>query len=65
MMVREVAVDVAEELDDVAAEAPIQLGRERAGDAVAAIDGDAHRPRELDVAGDAVEVRRARCPRVR
>ena len=41
MMIGKVAVDVAEELDDVAAEPAIQLGRERAGDAVAAVDRDA------------------------
>src|SRR5438477_328121 len=31
--------------------------RQHAGDAIAAVDGDAHRPRELDVAGDALDVR--------
>ena len=47
----------------------IQRRREGAGDAVAAVDGDLHRPRELDVADDAVEVRRrdvvraVACPR--
>ena len=55
MMIGEIAVDVAEELDDVAAEAPIELGCERAGDAVAAVDRDAHRTRELDVADDSVD----------
>src|SRR6185437_12951259 len=56
MMIRKAPVDVAEEQGDVAAEPPVEVGRECAGNAVAAIDGDAHRPREMNVAGDAIEV---------
>ncbi len=55
-MVREVAVDVAEERGDRAAEAPEELRGVRAGDAVAAVDRDRHRPGEADVPDDALEV---------
>ena len=41
MMVGEVAVDLAEELLHRAAEPAVELGRGRAGDAVAAVDDDA------------------------
>ena len=58
MMIRKVAVDLAEKLGYRAAEAAKQGRCERAGHAVAAIDSDLERTRELDVAGDAIEVRR-------
>src|SRR5581483_10504313 len=56
MMVRKVAVDLAIELGYVATQAAQQFGRVSAGDPVAAVDGDAHLARELDVADDAIEV---------
>src|SRR5436190_10240732 len=57
MMVREASIDFAVELRHLAPEAAVKPRRQHAGDAVAAIDGDAHRPRELDVADDALDVR--------
>ena len=56
VVVREGAVDVAEQFDDVAAERAVQPRRDRAGHAVAAVDGDLHRPRQLHVADDARQV---------
>src|SRR4029079_672624 len=55
--VGEGAIHFAIQLRYLAAKAPIELRSEHAGDAVAAIHGDAHRPRELHVAHDAVDVR--------
>ncbi|MNS74854.1 hypothetical protein D3C72_1083400 [compost metagenome] len=56
MVVREIAIDFAEQFDDFAAHAAEQVARERAGHAIAAIDGDLDRARQLDVAQDALEV---------
>ena len=56
MVVGEVAIDLAEELDHLAAEAPIELGGEGSGHAVAAVDRDLHRPGELHVPGDPAEI---------
>ncbi|ABA49073.1 hypothetical protein BURPS1710b_3142 [Burkholderia pseudomallei 1710b] len=56
VVVREVAVDVGEELDEFAAERLEQARRERARDAVARIDDELQRPREPDVADDALDV---------
>ena len=47
MMIRKAAVHVAEKFLYLAAETTIQFRRKRACDAVAAIDGNAHRAREL------------------
>ena len=52
-MVREVAVDLGVHLAHVAAQRTQHARRRRARDAVARIDHDLHRPRELGVAGDA------------
>jgi len=60
-VVGEVAVDLAEELLHLAAEAPVELRGEGAGRAVAAVDGDAHQAPELHVAHDGA--RRMRAPR--
>ena len=57
MVVGEAAVDFAVQLGDFAAQAAIKPRREHASDAVAAVHRDAHRPRELHVAGDALDVR--------
>ena len=57
MMVGKGAVDFAIQRRHFAAEAAEQLGRSCAGDTVAAVDGDVHRPREPDIAGDARQVR--------
>jgi hypothetical protein len=56
MMVREVAVDTAVQLDHLAAEGPQDARGGGAGDAVARVDHDLHRTRELAVARDAVRV---------
>ena len=56
VMVGEAAVDVAVELDDLAAEPAIEFPRGRAGDAVAAIDRDLHRAREARIRNDAQQV---------
>ena len=56
MVVGEGAVHLAEHFFDLAAHAAIEFWREGAGHAVAAIDDDLHRPRQLDVADDAAEV---------
>ena len=56
MVVREIAIDVAEQFDDLAAHAAEQVAREGAGHAIAAVDGDLDRARQLDVAQDALQV---------
>ena len=56
MVVREVAVHLAEELDHLAAQPAEERRREGARRAVAAIDRDRHGARELHVGGDAVQV---------
>ena len=56
VVIGEVAVDFAEQLFDFAAHAAIECAGKGAGHAVAAIDGDFHRARELDVADDAREI---------
>src|SRR5207248_11001201 len=56
MVVREAAVDLAVELGDLAAEAPVEARRQHPGDAVAAVDRDLHRACELHVADDALDV---------
>jgi hypothetical protein len=43
------AVDLAEKLDDLAAEPPVEGRGVRARDAVAAVDGNAHQALELHV----------------
>ena len=53
MVVREVAVDLGVELVHGAAERAQDAGRRRAGDAVAGVDRDRHRPRQRAVADDA------------
>ena len=58
MVVGEVAVDLAEQLDHLAAEGAEDAGRRGAGDAVAGVDHDLHRAGQLDVRHDAVAVRR-------
>ena len=55
-MIREIAVDFAEEFLHRAAESAIEIGRGSAGDAVAAVDGDFHRSCELDAADDVFEI---------
>ncbi|MGF6939820.1 hypothetical protein OKW41_008982 [Paraburkholderia sp. UCT70] len=57
MVIREVAVDFGEQFDEFAAELPEQLRREPTGHAVAGIDDDLDRTRELHVAHDALEIR--------
>ncbi len=47
-MVREAAVGLAVELDDLAAESPQELGGEAARDAVAGVHHDLERPRQVD-----------------
>ena len=56
VMVREIAVDFAEQRDDLAAEALEQFRGNRAGHAVAAIHDDLHRAGQLDVADDFLDV---------
>ncbi len=56
VMVGEIAVDFAEQRDDLAAEAREQFRCDRAGDAVAAVHDDLQRPGELDVADDLFNV---------
>jgi hypothetical protein len=56
VVVGEVAVHLAEELDHLAAQGAEQRGRRGTGHAVAAVHHDLHRPRELHVAHDAVAV---------
>ncbi|EXI69840.1 MAG: hypothetical protein AW08_00333 [Candidatus Accumulibacter adjunctus] len=58
MVVREAAVDGAEQFDEFATEGPEELRRDATGDAVAAVDGDLHRPCQADVAADPRQVRR-------
>ena len=55
MVIRERAIDVAEQLDHFGAHAAIQVARKRTGHAVAAVDRDLDRARQLDVADDALE----------
>src|SRR5258706_9922480 len=57
MVTREGPVGLAVELRHLAAQLSIQARCQHSGDTVAAIDRDAHRPRELDVACDALDVR--------
>ena len=56
MMVREGAVDIAEQRHDFAAHAFEHRRRDRAGDAVAAIDHDLELVLDRHVAGDALDV---------
>src|SRR6266849_777254 len=56
MMVRKAPVDLAVELGHLAAQAPVEPRREHAGDAVAAVDRDMERPRQLYVGGDALDI---------
>ncbi len=56
VVVREGAIDVAEQFDDVAAERAVQPRRDRATDAIAAVDRDLHRPGQLHVADDTRQV---------
>ncbi len=58
MMIREMAVDLAEQFTHRAAKRPEQRRRHGTGHAVAAIDGHVHRPRKLHVGDDALEVAR-------
>src|SRR5260221_142470 len=50
------AVDLAVELQHLAAQAPVEFARGGAGDAVAAVDCDFHGTREAHIGGDAIEV---------
>nr|GEU28095.1 hypothetical protein [Tanacetum cinerariifolium] len=56
VVIGERAVHFAEQLDHFAAHAAIQVAGKRASHAVAAIDGDLDRTRQLDVANDAFQV---------
>ena len=56
VVVREIAVDFAEQRHDLATEALEQFRGDRTGDAVAAIHDDFHRPRQLDIADDLVDI---------
>ena len=56
MVIREVAVDLREQLDQLATQRLEQTRREFAGHAVAGIDHDLHRTHRLDVADDAVKI---------
>ncbi|MNW17874.1 hypothetical protein D3C71_2172130 [compost metagenome] len=56
MVVREMAVDIAKQLDDLAAKPPEQVADEGASHAVTGVQGDFHRTGQLDVADDTVEV---------
>jgi hypothetical protein len=56
MVIREAAVDFAEQLDQLAAERAEEFRGDAAGHAVAAVDDDLHRPRQPDVAGDPRQV---------
>jgi len=55
-MIGKVAVHLAKQFLDLAAQGAEQLGSERAGHAVAAIDGDFQRAHRLHVGGDARDV---------
>ena len=57
MMVRELAVHVAKEFGDLAAQRAEQLRRHRPRHAVAAVDDDAHRAREAHIRSDARQIR--------
>ncbi len=57
MMIRERSIDVAKQLDHIAAEAPVKRRRHCARDPVAAVDRDLHRPRQLHVGGNRREIR--------
>ena len=56
MMIRKRAVDFAIELAYFASQATIQLGRERTGHTVAAVDDDVERAGELHVRDDTRQV---------
>jgi len=56
MVVREIAVDLRVQVDHLAAERTQDCRGARAGDAVAGVDDDPHRPRQPAVRGDAVRV---------
>src|SRR3972149_10496182 len=56
VMIWKVSIDLAIEFGHVRAKASKQFRRVRPGDAVAAIDGDAHLAGEFDVAGYAIEI---------
>ena len=58
VMIGESAVDIAEQLDDLAAQATIELRGHRTGNTIAAVDRDLHRPGELDVSRDRIQIRR-------
>ena len=53
VVIGEIAVDLAEHFFDLAAECAVQGASEGARHAVAAVDDELHRPRELDVGDDA------------
>ena len=56
MVVGEGTIDFAEQFFDAAAQFAVKLRRGGAGNAVAAIDGDAHGPRQFDRADDAFKI---------
>ncbi|KAG0935060.1 hypothetical protein G6F31_015990 [Rhizopus arrhizus] len=58
VVIGEGAVDLAEQFRDLAAQRPEQLGRDRAGDAVAAVDRDLHGARQFDAGRHARDVGR-------
>ena len=57
VMVREMPIDFAEQLNHFAAERAVQIAGEGTGDAIAAIDRDFHWPRQFYVAGYPLQVR--------
>ncbi|KFB71375.1 MAG: hypothetical protein AW09_003477 [Candidatus Accumulibacter phosphatis] len=58
VMVRKIAIYLAEQFHQLTSQRAKELRGEAAGDAVAAVDDDLHWPRQADVAGDAREVGR-------
>ena len=56
MMVRKPAVDLAEQFAHRAPHAAVQFGGERPWNSVAAVDDDSHRPRQLHIAENALQI---------
>ena len=56
MMIRKIAIDLAEQFGNLATHRAIQVAGKCAGHPVAAVNDDLHRPRQPDVAADAFEV---------
>ena len=56
MMIRESAIHITKQLDHFTAQHAVQVTSEGAGDAITGVNRNRHRPRQLDVTDDALQI---------